>query len=129
MTPELTALTLAALLWIVQFMIYLAAGHGKLDVQQAMGPRDEPVARPGVVGRMHRALANYSEGLPLFAIAVLVLTLSEQGTAFTAACAWIYLAARVLYIPAYALGWMPWRTVIWMLSLFATLAMLVSALV
>lgn len=128
MTPELTVLTLAALLWVVQFLLYLAAGHGRMDVQKAIGPRDEPVEKPGICGRLHRALSNHLEGLLLFAIAALVLTITNQSTAFTATAAWIYLLARVLYVPAYAFGWTPWRTVIWMVSLFATVALLIAAL-
>lgn len=128
MTIETTVLTLAALLWAVQFISYLAVSHGKMDVNKAMGPRDTEVDRPGASGRMHRALSNHTEGLTLFAIAALVITVTEQSSSFTATAAWIYLAARVLYVPAYALGWTPWRTVIWLISFFATVAMLVAAL-
>ena len=128
MTPELTVLTLAALLWVVQFLLYLAAGHGRMDVQKAIGPRDEGVEKPGICGRLHRALTNHAEGLILFSIAALVIATTGQSTSLTATAAWIYLGARVLYIPAYAFGWTPWRTVIWMVGLFATVALLLAAL-
>jgi len=128
MTPELITLTLAALLWGVQFAAYLAAGHGQIDISKALGPRDAPFDKPGLSGRLHRALTNHTEGLVLFAIAALVIAVSGQSTAFTAACGWIYLAARVLYVPAYAFGWTPGRTLIWMAGFFATMAMLVAAL-
>jgi uncharacterized MAPEG superfamily protein len=36
--------------------------------------------------------------------------------------------ARVLYIPAYAFGLTPWRSLIWLVGLSATLAMLLAAL-
>ena len=39
-----------------------------------------------------------------------------------------YLAARILYIPAYALGWSPWRSLIWSVGLLATIVMLLAAL-
>lgn len=128
MTPELVSLTLAALLWGVQFAAYLAAGHGKIDINAAIGPRDAPFDKPGVSGRLHRALSNHTEGLVLYAIAALVVSVTDQSTAFTIACAWIYLGARILYVPAYAFGWTPGRTIIWMAGLFATLSMLVAAL-
>ncbi|MBO9411558.1 MULTISPECIES: MAPEG family protein [unclassified Ruegeria] len=128
MTPETTVLTLAALLWAVQFIAYLAVGHGKIDLNKAMGPRDTEVDRPGASGRMHRALSNMTEGLTLFAIAALVITVTGQSTSFTATAAWIFLIARVLYVPAYALGWTPWRTIIWMAGFLATVAMLLAAL-
>jgi uncharacterized MAPEG superfamily protein len=129
MTYELTILTYAALLWGLQFFAYLAVGHGKMDIDWAMGPRDQEGKRPGAVGRMHRAMINHTEGLVLFGIAALVVSVSGQSTGFTAACASIYLAARLLYVPAYALAWQPWRTVIWMAGFFATMAMLVAALI
>ncbi|MDA5558347.1 MAPEG family protein [Shimia sp. MMG029] len=129
MTYELTILTYAALLWGLQFFAYLAVSHGKMDLDWAMGPRDEEGKRPGASGRMHRALSNHTEGLVLFAIAALVVTISDQSTNVTATCATIYLAARQLYVPAYALGWQPWRTVIWMAGFFATMALLIAALI
>lgn len=129
MTTELTVLTLAGLLWAVQFLAYLAVGHGKMDINKAMGPRDSDVERPGICGRMHRALANHTEGLVLFTIAALVITVSDQSNGFTGAAAWVYLIARVLYVPAYAFGLMPWRTVIWMIGFFAIVAMLIAALI
>jgi uncharacterized MAPEG superfamily protein len=128
MTPELTVLTLAALLWAVQFFAYLAVSHGKMDINKAMGPRDEPVEKPGTSGRMQRALSNHTEGLTLFAIAALVITVTNQSTQLTVTTAWIYLAMRVLYVPAYALGLTPWRTLIWMVGFFATVTILIAAL-
>ncbi|MDG1282226.1 MAG: MAPEG family protein, partial [Pseudorhodobacter sp.] len=74
-------------------------------------------------------LNNHFEGLILFTIAVLVVTLSNQSTPFTAICAYAYLAARLLYIPAYAFGWRPWRSAIWAIGFFATNAMIVASLI
>ncbi|MCG7520190.1 MAPEG family protein [Ruegeria sp. Ofav3-42] len=127
MTTELTVLSLAALLWVAQFVAYLTAGHGKIDLGHAIGPRDKPFDKPGVSGRLHRALGNHTEGLVLFGIAALVLTVSNQSNNFTATCSWVYLIARLLYVPAYAFGWTPWRTVIWIVGLAATTAMLLAA--
>jgi uncharacterized MAPEG superfamily protein len=72
---------------------------------------------------------NHFEALILFTIAVVVVTLGAQSTPFTAACAWIYLVARVLYVPAYAFGWVPWRSLIWFVGFAATLAMILAALI
>ncbi len=59
----------------------------------------------------------------------MIVTLSDQSTAFTAACGWTYLAARVLYVPAYAFGWRPGRSIIWIVGFTATVAMVISTLV
>jgi uncharacterized MAPEG superfamily protein len=71
---------------------------------------------------------NHFEGLLLFAIAVMLVTLSGKTSGFTAAMAWIYLAARVAYVPAYLYGWVPWRSLVWMAGFFATTAMVLAAL-
>ena len=131
MTPELTALTLAALLQVGQFILYAVPANLELGTRYTMSSRDKAPERPvsTLTGRLQRALNNHFEGLILFTIAVVVITLSCQADAFTAACAWTYLAARVLYVPAYAFGLVPWRSVIWAASWFATLAMLIAALI
>jgi uncharacterized MAPEG superfamily protein len=131
MTPELTALTLAALVQMGQFILYAVPANLELGTRYTMSPRDKAPERSvsSLTGRMQRALNNHFEGLILFTLAVVVVTLSGQANAFTAACAWTYLAARVLYVPAYAFGLVPWRSVIWAVSWFATLAMLIAALI
>ena len=78
--------------------------------------------------RLIRAMNNHFEGLILFTIACVVTTLAGASTQFTAACAYAYLAARVLYIPAYYFGWRPWRSLIWMVGFLATTLMLLAAL-
>lgn len=128
MTPELSVLALAFLLQVVQFTMYSIAANLQVGPKKAMSPRDEPIHLTGVAGRLQRAMNNHFEGLALFTIAVVVVTLSEQSTPFTALCAHTYLIARILYVPAYAQGLSPWRSVIWMVGFIATVAMLLAAL-
>ena len=135
MTPELTALALAGLLQVVQYILMAVPANLELGPAKTAGPRDpDRLGKPLVeqvspgTGRLFRALDNHFEGLILFTLAVVVITLSEQSTGVTAACGWIYLAARILYVPAYYLGLTPWRSAIWAVGFLATLAMLLSAL-
>lgn len=128
MTAELTALTLAALLQMVQFLAYSIAANRQVGPRYAMGPRDEGRALTGVAGRLRRAMNNHFEGLILFGIAVMVITLSDRATALTEMAAWAYLAARILYVPAYVIGRGPWRSLIWSVGLLATLFILLTAL-
>jgi uncharacterized MAPEG superfamily protein len=95
---------------------------------RTLGSRDQPLQLTGVAGRLHRAMTNHFEALILFTLAVVVVTLADASSPFTAACAWAYLAARVLYVPAYALGLTPWRSVVWTVGFAATLAMILAAL-
>ena len=77
--------------------------------------------------RLHRALTNHFEGLVLFTLAVVALALTGRSSGFTLACAWTYLAARIIYVPAYAFGWVPWRSVVWGVGWLATAAMMLAA--
>jgi uncharacterized MAPEG superfamily protein len=131
MTPELTALTLAALLQMGQFILYAVPANLELGTRYTGGSRDFPPDKPMSkrTARLGRALQNHFEGLILFGIAVGVTVMSGQSSAFTAACAYAYLAARVAYIPAYAYGLNPWRSAIWAAGWFSTAAMLVAALI
>ena len=130
MAPELTALTCALLLQIATLAVMSTVANRELGPKVTTGPRDGalPPMSP-VLGRLRRAAANGFEGLTLFAPAVLILAISGQSGAATATAAWVYVAARVLYVPAYALGLTPWRSVVWMIGLLATLTLLVSALI
>lgn len=131
MTAELTALTLAALLQMVQFVLFAVPANLELGPDYTAGPRDSAPKRAlsPRTARLQRALNNHFEGLILFGIAATVTAVSGQSTPLTAACAWAYLGARILYIPAYAFGWTPWRSVIWAVGWFATLILLIAALI
>ncbi len=131
MTPELTALALAALLQAVQFILFATPANMELTPKYTSSPRDVPPPRAlsRTTGRLQRALNNHNEALILFTIAVVVVTLSNQSTPTTQYAAYTYLAARLVYIPAYAFGWAPWRSVIWGIGFAATLTMIVAALI
>lgn len=131
MTPELTALALAILLQAVQFVAFAIPANRELGPGYTMSARDRPPSRSMSerTGRLGRALDNHFQALILFTAAILLVTLSGQASGFTALCAWVYLTARVAYVPAYALGWRPGRSILWALGFTATVAMVISALI
>ncbi|MBT8416192.1 MAG: MAPEG family protein [Silicimonas sp.] len=131
MTPELTVLALAGLLQIVQFVLLAVPANREVGSGYTTSPRDWPPSRQLSVrtARLQRAFDNHFEGLILFTIAVVTVTLGDKSSGFTVACAWVYLAARVLYVPAYWLGVRPWRSLIWSVGLLSTALMIVAALV
>lgn len=131
MTPELTALALAGLLQAAQFTLFAVPANMELGIGYTSSARDRPPTKPmsQTTARLQRALTNHFEGLILFTLAVVVVTLGQQSTATTQYAAWVYLGARVLYIPAYALGLRPWRSVVWSIGFLATLTMIVAALI
>ncbi|MBP7240703.1 MAPEG family protein [Amaricoccus sp.] len=129
MTPELVALTLAAILQSAQILLAGAAMNRDAGFAYNASPRDAPAELSPLTGRLRRAVANHFEALALFTVAVMVVTLSGKASGLTAICAWVYLAARVLYVPAYAFGWSPWRSAIFAVGATATMVMLLAALI
>ena len=127
-TPELTVLALAAILQSVQIMLAAASMNRDAGVEYNASPRDVPREFSPLTGRLRRAVANHFEALIFFVIAVVLVTYSGNAGPLTAACAWVYLAARLLYVPAYAFGWSPWRSVIFGIGAAATGIMILAAL-
>ncbi|KZY03407.1 MULTISPECIES: MAPEG family protein [unclassified Sulfitobacter] len=130
MTPELTVLVLAALLQLLQFVLYAVPANLELGPGYTMSARDREPSRAlsERTARLGRAFDNHFEALVLFGIAAGVLAISGQGNTLTTVCAWIYLAARIAYVPAYAMGLRPHRSIIWAVGLLATTIMLIAAL-
>ena len=131
MTTELTILALAGLLQVVQLALMAVLANFELGVGKTLSPRDNLSLEANVsqrTARLYRAFNNHFEALALFTIAVVVVTLSESNSSVTAACAWTYLFARIAYIPAYAYGLTPWRSLIWFVGLSATVLMILAVL-
>jgi len=136
MTPELTVLTFAAILQCIQFALMAIPANMELGMGKTTSPRDlDRLGKPMIellspkTARLARAMNNHFEALILFGIAITVISLADKTNANTTACAYTYLGARVLYIPAYYFGWTPWRSYIWFVGFFATLAILVTAII
>ena len=130
MTPELTVLILAALLQTVTFVLYAVPANRELGPGYTMSARDRAPTREmsDRTARLGRTMDNTFEALILFGIAATVITISDQSTTYTMLLSWIFLAARIAYIPAYALGWRPGRSIIWVVGFAATTLMLIAAL-
>ena len=131
MTPELTVLALALILHIALLALFATRANLEIGPKYTTGPRDEPPKRPlsTTTGRLQRAVQNSLESLTLFAPAALMVGLTGQSTALTAIAAWAFLVARLLYIPAYAMGLAPWRSAIWGVGVAATLFLAFAALI
>lgn len=130
MSPELAALSAVALvhfatIFVAQRFLTRDIGRdGNAGTRENLDDRLSPISL-----RLRRATANFTENVGPFIIAVLVVVLAGKTSTWTAALAWAYVAARVLYVPAYALAWVPWRSVIWFVGFVATLALLVLGLI
>lgn len=131
MPPELTTLALAGLLQAAQYAVFAIPANIELGTGYTSSARDRPPSRQlsEKTARLQRALNNHFEGLILFTLAVVVVTLGNQSSIVTQYAAYAYLAARIAYVPAYYFGLRPWRSAIWALGFFASLLMIVAALI
>ena len=136
MTPELLALTIATLLQVFQFFLMAVPTNIELKPGKTLSPRDRDRMNGEIqdlvsprTARLIRAWENHFESLLLFAIACLVITFSDQTTMYTVGFSYLYVLARLFYIPAYAFGWVPWRSLFWMVGFFSIAAMLFAALI
>ena len=121
-------LALAAILQSAQILLASAAMNRDMGFAWNFSPRDSEPSFSPLTGRLRRAVSNHFEALAFFTIAVVLATYSGKAGALTAACAWVYLAARILYVPAYAFGWSPWRSVIFGIGAAATGVIILAAL-
>ncbi len=130
MTAELIVLVLTAFLAFGQIFLVATLRDRQIGPGWNTSPRDGAVpVLTGAAARADRALKNLYESLPLFIIAVLALVLADKTTGLSAGLAWIWLAARLVYVPAYLNGWSPWRSAIWAVGFLALLLMLILALI
>ena len=129
MTPELIVLALAAILQTVQIILAGVSANKDVGQKYLLSPRDGKPDFSQRTSRLRRAVENHFQGLIFFTIAVVLTVSSNQSSGFTALCAWIYLLARIVYVPAYVLGWVPGRTIIWGVGFAATMLMILASLV
>jgi uncharacterized MAPEG superfamily protein len=118
MPTELLIVALGALLLLVHIF---AAAHVKTrqyGVHWNMGARDEtlPPMNP-VAGRMTRAQANFQETFPIAIVALIGVVVAGRTTPMTTLGGWIWLCARVIYLPLYAAGVPKVRTLVFAISL------------
>lgn len=92
------------------------------------GNRDAVPPDTVMSGRMDRALANMFEALPVFLpLAVLAVATDRTGGWANAGAA-VFFFARVAYIPAYASGIVPLRSLAWAVGHAGLLMMVVGLL-
>jgi len=125
---ELQVLGWAVVLAALQLVLFAVPANLQVGPDYTAGPRDEARVLTGVAGRLKRAFDNHVEGLALFTPSVLVVVYGYASTPATEAAAVTYLAARIVYVPAYVSGIPYLRSAIWAVGFGATLSMVASAL-
>ena len=129
MTTELTLLAWTLVLALVQIMLVANLRTAETGIQYNASARDgeAPPPRP-VTARLQRAQANLFETLPLFIGAVLIAHVSGSEGDLTLWGCWMYLIARIVYIPLYAAGIPYVRSLVWLVSLAGLIMVLAAVL-
>jgi len=125
MATEILILALAGLLLLAHIMLAIRLKTQQYGTDWNMGARDAdlPPLNP-VAARLERARDNFMETLPLAVIGLFGVVLADKANAITAAAGWVWLAARVIYLPLYWTGVPKVRTMVWGVSLLALLTIL-----
>lgn len=124
MTTELTLLTCAVGLAILQLLIAIAGALTQAPLSVLVGNRETPFEGKGWVGRAQRAHRNMLESLLPFATVVLVAHAAGVGNEYTVLGSKIFLYGRIAYAIVYVAG-IPWlRTVVWVAALSGMLMVL-----
>jgi uncharacterized MAPEG superfamily protein len=125
MTTELRILLYTLVLGLVHILAGAFFATQQRGTKWNMSARDgKSPELTGLAGRMDRASKNFFETFPLVAAAILMLAVTHTSSSVTALGAQIYLAARVLYVPIYALGIPVVRTLVWGVSIIGFIMLL-----
>lgn len=118
MTIELRILLYAIVLGLVHILAAAMLATKQRGTKWNMSARDGKQSElTGLAGRMDRASKNFLETFPLVAAAILMVHATQSSSSVTALGSQMYLGARILYIPLYALGIPVVRTLVWAISM------------
>jgi len=118
MPIEVKIASLGAVLLLIHIFAAVHLKTKQYGREWNVGARDEalPPLNP-VAGRLARAQANFQETFPVAIVALLGVVVADQTSALTALGGWIWLAARTIYLPLYAMGVPVVRTVAFGISI------------
>lgn len=124
-SAEMTALFWGIALLLFQIGAQATAANIEMGIRYGFSCRDDGRKPTGLLAtRLARALANMLETFPIFAAAALALAVTGKTGGLGATGAWIWLAARVAYVPIYAFGITVVRTIVWFVALGGIVMML-----
>lgn len=129
MPVELRILALGAVLLLVHIVAAVQVKTRQYGRKWNVGARDGPLPPLNpLAGRLARAEANFTETFPIAIVALIGVVLAGRTSGLTALGGWIWLGARVVYLPLYAAGVPVVRTLVWTVSVIG-LAMVLWPLV
>ena len=118
MPVEVKILAFGALLLFVHIFTATRFKTAQYGRKWNVGARDETLPAPSpVTGRLMRAQANFEETFPIAIVALLGVVLANRTSEWTALGGWIWLGARIVYLPLYGAGVPVIRTIVWAIGL------------
>lgn len=121
LSSELNILALYGLFVCLTLVAQATGALTQLDMGYLLSSRDEKRTLEGMAGRIERALMNSIVAMSLFAPAILILALKSDFSRYTLVAAQVFLAVRVLYVPAYVFNLVGLRTLLWLAGFAATI--------
>lgn len=118
MSIELTVLAWGCILGIVQIFAAAQVATRQHGAKWGFSSRELSMPPPTpLVGRMTRAQANFLETFPIAAAAILIVEFAGLNSNSTGIGAIVWLAARLAYLPVYAIGIPVLRTLLFVTSI------------
>jgi uncharacterized MAPEG superfamily protein len=129
MPVEIRILAWSCILLLVHIFAAAHVRTKQYGTKWNMGARDEVVPPLDPVGgRLIRAQANFLETYPIAIIVLFGVVLAGRTSEWTAIGGWLWLGARVVYLPLYGFGVPGVRTVAFLASMIG-LCMVFQALI
>lgn len=118
MPIELRIAAFGAVLLFIHIFAAIRAKTAQYGRTWNMSARDETLPPPGaMVGRLARAQANFAETFPIAIVALIGVVVAGRTSEWTAIGGCIWLGARLVYLPLYAMGVPKWRTLVYLFSM------------
>ena len=118
MPVEIRILALGAVLLFVYIFTAVRFKTAQYGREWNVGARDEQLPPPNVLtGRTARAQNNFLETFPIAIVALIGIVVVNRTSETTALGGWIWLGARVIYLPLYVAGIRVVRTVVYVISM------------
>jgi len=106
----------SAILVVVQMLIATFGALLQVGLPRLVGNRERMPALTGWAGRAERAYRNMLESLPIFAVLVLIIEITNHNDWLSGLGAEMFFGGRLAYAIVYVAG-VPWlRTAVWTVS-------------
>lgn len=130
MSAEIGLLAASIVLGFVHIVLASHAASWQRGYRWTAGPRDESLPPlTGAAGRLARASQNFLETFPFFAAAILAAHVSGCEGALTLWGAHLYVWARLVYLPLYAIGVPLVRSMAWNVAALGIVLVLLALVV